>query len=609
MEQYIVSARKYRPSTFASVVGQKALTATLKNAVASGRLAHSYLFCGSRGVGKTSCARIFAKTINCEHRTPDGEACNECDSCRAFNSGASLNIIELDAASNNGIDAMKGLIEQVQVPPSQGRYRVFIVDEVHMLTSQAFNAFLKTLEEPPAYVIFILATTEKHKIIPTILSRCQIYDFHRITVGDMVDHMSYVAAQEGIEAEASALNVIAQKADGAMRDALSIFDQVAASTEGHITYAAALDNLNVLDDSYYTRLLEAFLKGNVLDSWMIYKEIRDHGFDSLFFINGLAGYLRDLAVAKQPATITLIDATDDVRSRMAAAAAPCTPDFLLKAMNLCNEADLNYRTSSNKQFLVELTLAKICQLLSPSPSNSGDGEGRLKPIAAGTLSTPAAPAPQAPSAATSAQAPAPQRPAPQAAPKATAAPAPAPARPAAAPAPGPSVSAIPAVPRRQGTVLRAPGISIRMGAAGLKKNDDAHRAPAATAAAAPARSEKFTSEQLSAAWDAYIHAHPKDHILINTMRSGFPVPKPEADTHFTVTVENDIQREAMETAMPGLLAHLRDTLGNDSLVLDVVINRGAPPRHTLSDAELLRTMIERNPTLQKYIDTFRLIPS
>ncbi len=298
MEKYLVSALKYRPDTFASVVGQKALTTTLKNAVATQRLAHSYLFCGSRGVGKTSCARIFAKTINCEHPTPDGEACNQCPSCQAFNAGTSMNIIELDAASNNGVDDMRSLIEQVQVPPSSGRYRVFIVDEVHMLSSAAFNAFLKTLEEPPSYVVFILATTEKHKIIPTILSRCQIYDFHRITIQDMIDHLSFVAQREGIKAEPAALGVIASKADGAMRDALSIFDQVAASSGGNITYQATIDNLNVLDHNYYHRLLDSILAGDILSAWTIYKEIRDNGFDSQFFINGLAGYMRDLMVAR-----------------------------------------------------------------------------------------------------------------------------------------------------------------------------------------------------------------------------------------------------------------------------------------------------------------------
>ena len=296
-DKYIVSARKYRPSTFRSVVGQQSLTHTLKTAIASGRLAHAYLFCGPRGVGKTTCARIFAKTINCEHPTPEGEACNECTSCKAFNEQRSYNINELDAASNNSVDNIRDLTEQVRIPPQTGRYRVFIIDEVHMLSQAAFNAFLKTLEEPPEYAIFILATTEKQKVIPTILSRCQIYDFARITVPDIVQQLQYVCEQESIEAEPAALNVIAQKADGAMRDALSIFDQVAASTQGHITYQSALENLNVLDYDYYFRLVETFLGGNVNEALLIYKEIRDKGFDSQFFINGLAQHMRDLMVA------------------------------------------------------------------------------------------------------------------------------------------------------------------------------------------------------------------------------------------------------------------------------------------------------------------------
>ncbi len=366
MDQYIVSARKYRPSTFGSVVGQRALTATLKNSIAQDRLAHAYLFCGSRGVGKTSCARIFAKTINCLNRTPDGEACNECVSCRSFNENRSMNIIELDAASHNGIEDMRALIEQVQVQPTDGRYRVFIIDEVHMLSQAAFNAFLKTLEEPPSYVIFILATTEKHKIIPTILSRCQIYDFNRITITDMVEHLKYVAQNEGIRAEESALGVIARHADGAMRDALSIFDQVAASSRGNITYASAIDNLNVLDNSYFEQLIDSFATEDVTKALVVYQQIRDKGFDSLFFINGLAQYIRDLMVARDPATIGLLEASDDVRQAMAQRAVRLEPRFYYRAMSLLNDADLNYRTASNKQFLVELTLIKLCQLLSPS---------------------------------------------------------------------------------------------------------------------------------------------------------------------------------------------------------------------------------------------------
>ena len=413
MEQYIVSARKYRPSTFASVVGQRTLASTLKNAIATDRLAHAYLFCGSRGVGKTSCARIFAKTINCTNRTSDGEPCNECPSCKSFNDGNSMNIVELDAASHNGIDDIKNIVDQVQVPPTAGKYRVFIIDEVHMLSNAAFNAFLKTLEEPPSYVIFILATTEKHKIIPTILSRCQIYDFNRITINDMVEHLSYVAQQEGYQADKAALNVIARKADGAMRDALSIFDQVAASSRGNISYQAAIDNLNVLDSATYNRLLDAFNAKKLPEALLIYKDVRDRGFDSLFFVNGLAQYLRDLMVAQNPATLPLLDATDDVRAEMAQRAAAVEPKWLYGAIDLLNDVDLNYRASSNKQLLVELALIRLCQLLSPLPKAYSKG---LDPIVA---NEPAQPAMQQPVAVQNQAATAP-------------APAPVPVRPAAA---------------------------------------------------------------------------------------------------------------------------------------------------------------------------------
>ncbi len=373
MSEYIVSARKYRPSTFASVVGQAALTNTLRNAVASDRLAHAYLFCGSRGVGKTSCARIFAKTINCAHRTAEGEACNECDSCRSFNEGRSMNIIELDAASHNGVEDIKNLCEQVQVAPTDGRYRVFIVDEVHMLSAAAFNAFLKTLEEPPSHAIFVLATTEKHKIIPTILSRCQIYDFNRITISDMVNHLQYVAQNEGITAEPRALSVIARHADGAMRDALSIFDQVAASSRGNITYASAIASLNVLDNSYFERLCDCFAASDVPGALNIYAEVRQKGFDSLFFINGVGQYVRDLMVARDPSTLKLLEASDDERQAMAARAAKLPPEFFYRAMAIVNSTDLNFRTASNKQFLVELALIRLCQLLSPSTTAMTSG--------------------------------------------------------------------------------------------------------------------------------------------------------------------------------------------------------------------------------------------
>lgn len=588
MENYIVSARKYRPATFDSVVGQKALTATLKNAVASGRLAHSYLFCGSRGVGKTSCARIFAKTINCEHLTPEGNACNECESCRAFNAGTSMNIIELDAASNNGVDDMRSLVEQVHIPPSDGKYRVFIVDEVHMLSAAAFNAFLKTLEEPPSYVVFILATTEKHKIIPTILSRCQIYDFHRISIQDIIEHLEYVAAQEGITTERAALNVIARKADGAMRDALSIFDQVAASSRGQITYRSAIENLNVLDNTYYSRMLDAFLAGNVLDTWMIYKEIRDRGFDSHFLINGLAGYLRDLMVARDPATLSLLEAGDDVKRDMAAAAAKCTPDFLYRALCLCNDADLNYRTASSKQLLVEITLAKICQLLSPSPSDDGAGEGRLKPIAGQAGKAPSVgSAPTQPAAAPQ------QRQSPPATAKS---PQPQPPR-YTAPAPrAPSVVAEPMAPPAKRKVISAPKISLR-----------GSPAAAATPASAPVkhdRNEPFGLDEFYSGWEAYIAAHPKEHILVNTMRSSRP-ERVDA-TAYSMTVENDMQRQLMEQWRDDLLRFMGDRLANDHIRLDVKVNEGQSSPMTWNEREVFNHMLETNPVLKKFVDGFNM---
>lgn len=594
-ENYIVSARKYRPSTFSSVVGQKALTATLRNAIATNRLAHAYLFCGSRGVGKTSCARIFAKTINCEHPTPEGDPCNECASCRQFNENRSLNILELDAASNNSVNDIRELTDQVLVPPTEGRYRVFIIDEVHMLSSAAFNAFLKTLEEPPSYVIFILATTEKHKIIPTILSRCQIYDFNRITVRDMVDHLTYVAKSEGITAEPSALNIIARKADGAMRDALSIFDQVAASSRGNITYRSTIDNLNVLDFNYYNRLLDCFLEGKVLDSWLIYKEIRDKGFDSHFFINGVADYMRDLMVARDPSTIVLLEADDDARKAMAEKAVKCHPEFIYRAMNLCNEADLNYRTASNKQFLVELTLAKICQLLSPSPGNSGEGGGQLQKIA--DSNTPSAPVQQA---ATTAAAPA----APNVQPKTPVTATPAQTSTSAASPQKPVTSPLPppAAPPAGKRIIKKTGI----GTFSISGNDGntSQQSSSLTPAATQQRDAAYTPEQLNSAWQSYIKAHPTSHILINTMRASFPSPM-EGHT-YRVMVENEKQREEMMSAMPSILSTLHDATSNDHIMITVEINQGEASPHTWNERQVLNHMVENNPGLRDFIDDMQL---
>lgn len=369
MESYIVSARKYRPSTFKSVVGQHALVNTLKNAVKSGRLAHSYLFCGQRGVGKTTMARIFAKAINCEHLTADGEPCNECESCRAFNEQRSLNIIELDAASNNSVDDIRQLTDQVLVPPVTGRYRVFIVDEVHMLSAAAFNAFLKTLEEPPKYVIFILATTERQKILPTILSRCQKYDFQRITPSDIAEQLKYVADHEGYTTEPEALNVIAQKADGAMRDALSIFDQVAAASMGNITYRAAIDNLNVLDYDYYFRLVDAFADNNVEQSLLVYKDVRDHGFDSRVFINGVAAHLRELVVAHSPELVPLMEVTGEIAERYKQQAARCPLGKLYQAMISATRATLTISMQPTSVSLSNLRLSRYANSLAERQSS------------------------------------------------------------------------------------------------------------------------------------------------------------------------------------------------------------------------------------------------
>lgn len=374
MGEYIVSARKYRPMTFDSVVGQSALTTTLKNAVKSGKLAHAYLFCGPRGVGKTTCARIFAKAINCQHPTPDGEACNECESCKAFNEQRSYNIFELDAASNNSVENIKQLMDQTRIPPQVGKYKVFIIDEVHMLSTQAFNAFLKTLEEPPAHVIFILATTEKHKILPTILSRCQIYDFERMTILGIINHLKMVAEKEGITYEEEALNVIAEKADGGMRDALSVFDQAASFCQGNITYKKVIEDLNVLDADNYFNIINLCLENKAAEVMVLLNNVIAKGFDGGNLIGGLATHVRNVLMAKDSQTLPLLEASQTQVEKYKAQAAKCPTKFLYKALKIMNECDVNYRQSSNKRLLVELTLIRIAQIT--QPDDEGDAAGR-----------------------------------------------------------------------------------------------------------------------------------------------------------------------------------------------------------------------------------------
>ena len=381
MEEYIVSARKYRPANFDSVVGQSALTTTLKNAVKSGKLAHAYLFCGPRGVGKTTCARIFAKAINCQHPTHDGEACNECESCQSFNEQRSLNIFELDAASNNSVEHIKKIMEQTRIPPQLGRYKVFIIDEVHMLSQAAFNAFLKTLEEPPAHVVFILATTEKHKILPTILSRCQIYDFERMTVENTINHLKHVAEKEGITYEEEALALIAEKADGGMRDALSIFDQTASFCQGNITYEKVIEDLNELDADNYFKFVDYALANKVSECMVLLNSIIEKGFDGGNLINGLASHVRNVLMAKDEQTLKLLEVSEQQRAKYSAQAKACPTQFLYKALKLMNQCDLSYRQSSNKRLLVELTLIQVAQITQPEDADSaGRSPKQLKTL-------------------------------------------------------------------------------------------------------------------------------------------------------------------------------------------------------------------------------------
>lgn len=458
MSDYVVSARKYRPQTFHSVVGQKSLVQTLKNAVTSGKLAHAFLFCGPRGVGKTTCARIFAKTINCEHLTAEGEACNECESCRSFNEQRSFNVYELDAASHNGVDDIRDLIDQVQIPPQIGRYKVFIIDEVHMLSAAAFNAFLKTLEEPPRHAIFVLATTERQKILPTILSRCQTYDFQRISNQDIVDQLSYIAGQENIQYEPQALQVIARKADGGMRDALSIFDQIASFTGGKVAYQATIENLNILDYEVFFRATDAALQGNVPAALMILDGVIRRGFDPQTFIGGWASHIRDLMVCQDAATLSLIEAGQDMAMRYKQQTSQCNAYFLYNALQIANECDYQYRDSRNKRLSVEIAIVRICQINHPVQQPAGTqsnpmGSPRVQqPLQSvnGASSQPQAQAVAArPAAAASPQAAAPQAAAPRPAvapsrPVATGVPV---QQPAVTPAPRAMVAPQPAMPQ------------------------------------------------------------------------------------------------------------------------------------------------------------------
>lgn len=584
MNDYIVSARKYRPSTFKSVVGQKNLTSTLKNAIDSKKLAQAYLFCGPRGVGKTSCARIFAKTINCLNPTSDGEACGECESCSSIDKGSSFNIIELDAASNNSVDDIRKLTEEVNVPPQVGNYRVFIIDEVHMLSTSAFNAFLKTLEEPPRYAVFILATTEKHKVIPTILSRCQIYDFKRITTSDIVEHLQHVASEEGIEASADALNVIARKADGGMRDALSIFDQVAASSLGHITYQSALANLNVLDYEYYFRLVESFRAGDVGQALLIFNEIQDKGFDTLFFINGLASHIRDLMVAADTRTSRLLEVAEEVVEKYTIQARTLPLPWYFTALKIVNDTDFAYRTATNKQILVELMLIRLCQLLCPPtpPFDRADEEPPLKMPVISNAQTVSSPQPHSQGGSAlnyKAELP----------------------KPSDSLTPPENISKVSesskepessqqiVVPVQEMTkVTSEKRKSTRLSDLEVEFDNSAENRKD--------RRCEITEDTLTQVWMQYISSNQDKSLLTAAMKSSFPKKDTDDDTYL-VKVAHPAQEQAFLTYMPSILEFMREKLENDFFSIKVAIDDSVKIKKQLPTKDLFQDVVSSNPSI------------
>ena len=590
MENYIVSARKYRPSTFESVVGQRALTTTLKNAIATGKLAHAYLFCGPRGVGKTTCARIFAKTINCMSPTAEGEACNQCESCTAFNEQRSYNIHELDAASNNSVDDIRQLVEQVRIPPQIGKYKVYIIDEVHMLSASAFNAFLKTLEEPPRHAIFILATTEKHKILPTILSRCQIYDFNRISVEDTVAHLAYVASKEGITAEPEALNVIALKADGGMRDALSIFDQVVSFTGGRITYQSVIENLNVLDYEYYFKLTDHFLENKVGDALLLLNDVLNKGFDGSHFITGLSSHFRDLLVSKDPGTLPLLEVGASIRQRYQTQAQKCPLPFLYRAMKLCNDCDLNYRASKNKRLLVELTLIQVAQITAEGDdvANGRSPKQAIKPI----FTQPAAvQQPQA----------APVAPQPQATPN---------AKPQAAATTTRTTPA--AILLAQGKEERKIPV-VKMSGLGVSikrpKAEEEAKNTAATAAvqqaAQPEEDYIFNERDVNYYWQEYAGRMPKEQVAIAKRMQNMHVSLLNATT-FEAVVDNEIIAKEFTAMIPQLQEYLRTRLKNRKVIMTVRISAPTEKVRAYGRVEKFQMMAQKNDALLQLKEEFGL---
>ena len=593
--EYIVSARKYRPLTFDTVVGQAALTTTLKNAVKSGKLAHAYLFCGPRGVGKTTCARIFAKAINCQNPTAEGEACNACESCQSFNEQRSLNIFELDAASNNSVEHIKTLMEQTRIPPQLGRYKVFIIDEVHMRSTAAFNAFLKTLEEPPAHVIFILATTEKHKILPTILSRCQIYDFERMTIRNTVDHLKSVAQQEGITFEEQALAIIAEKADGGMRDALSIFDQAASFCQGNITYDKVIEDLNVLDSKNYFEIIDLSLENKVSDIMMLLNRVINKGFDGGLLIQGLAKHVRNVLMAKDEQTLPLLEVSDQQRHDYQEQARKCPTPFLYQALKLMNQCDINYRQSSNKRLLVELTLIEIAQITQPDDADASVGlrPRRLKSLFKQLM---------------------------QQSQRTTAAPQVAAAETRRTSKPAPSASATPTQTASSPTATEKPSAppTVKLGGLGFswnnlsnqekKKKINMQIIPGTVAVPkeqASVTDAVFSQTDLEFQWMSMCNRMPQKLSGIATrMKNMNPVITDFPNVE--VIVDNDLIKQEMEDIHKSIMKTLQIYLHNDQLSLVIRIAERQGHVKPLTRREQFELLSQKNPAVEKLRQAFDL---
>lgn len=619
-DNYIVSARKYRPDSFQSIVGQGAMASTLRTAVQQGRLAHAYLFCGPRGVGKTTAARVLAKTINCQSLTAEGEACNECESCRAFNEGRSFNIFELDAASNNSVEDIRQLTEQVTMPPALGKYKVYIIDEVHMLSVTAFNAFLKTLEEPPSYAIFILATTEKHKILPTILSRCQIYDFKRITVGDITHHLQYVAQSEGIVADEAALGLIAEKADGGMRDALSMFDRIASFAGGQITYEHALESLNVLDYSYFIRTFDDLLTGDYRSLLLLLDELLGKGFEGQTILAGLAAFARDLLVVQHPGTSVLLEKPERVTQAYEALAARCTPAQLFAAIRALVQADQQYRQATNKRLLIELTLLGLVstfhttgELAAPAPSTAPAGQTQAgataqtaSPPQASTAPAPS-PVPTAqptPTAQPSSPTPASSTPAPVAEPTV---PQPQPVvtpEPVATPQPAPTPQPVANTPSSE----QAAGARRQLFGRRRGSSSDTADSEGGTASPAEEEHEPFTEEELQRAYVRFVEQELSSEQIIcrNILHAELPSLQTEGQAELALPPGNAI-RETVEAVLPQLQSFLRSTLHNTQLVLSLREKSSEEQsRLALTPEDRLKKLIEINPDVQQLKERLQL---